>query len=372
MSDIAELIKAHTEGVELKLEGYKKISDELSSRMLDMEQKSVRSAYYGGAGPIRESLGAKFINEPGLKEFQDFTARPSRFSMQTKTTITSALDSGGDMADAAREAFLPMPKANLAVRDLLPVVQVSTGTVEYPKMTAYTNASATVAEAALKPESAMTFDLVSTPIRTLAHWIPASRQILDDAPQLQDIINTELLYGLKLVEDAQLLNGTGTGTDLNGIYTQATAFAAGTNVVATPTKIDVILYAILQNALADLPATGIVLHPSDWTSMMSVKDSQGAYLLGNPSAQVAPTLFGLPVAQSKAMTAGTFLVGDFATSATLYDRWEARVELSSEHSDFFTRNLLAILAEERIGLAVKRPTGFTKGTFSTAITDLTS
>lgn len=369
MTDIAELLKQHTDGVALKMDDYHKLAGELSARMIEIEQKSVRTR---GSDQSRESIGARFVNDPGLKDFDAFTSRPSRFSMQVKTTITSALDSGGDLAEAHRDAYLSTPKTALAVRDLLPVVQVSSGSVEYPKLASYTNASDTVAEGDEKPESAMTFDLATAPIRTIAHWIPASRQILSDAPQLQDIINTELLYGLKYVEDDQLLNGGGTGQDLHGIVPQATAFAAGSNTVSSPTKIDVILYAILQNALADLPATGIVLHPSDWVSMLAIKDTAGAYILGDPTAKQAPSLFGLPIAQSKALTAGNFLVGDFATSATLYDRWEARVEVSTEHSDFFVRNLVALLCEERLGLAVKRPTGFTKGTFSTAITDLTS
>lgn len=369
MTDIAELLKQHTDGVALKMDEYQQITESLKAELFELQQKSVRER---GSDQPRESIGARFVNEPGLKDFDAFTSRPSRFSLQVKTTITSALDSGGDLTEAHRDSYLSTPKTALAVRDLLPVVQVSSGSVEYPKLASYTNASAMVAEGDTKPESAMTIDLVSTPIRTLAHWIPASRQILSDAPQLQDIINTELIYGLKYVEDNQLLNGGGTGQDLHGIVPQATAFAAGSNTVSAPTKIDVILYAILQNALADLPATGIVLHPSDWVSMLAIKDTAGAYILGDPTAKLAPSLFGLPVAQSKAITAGNFLVGDFATSATLYDRWEARLEVSTEHADFFIRNLVAVLAEERLGLAVKRPTGFTKGTFSTAITDLTS
>jgi hypothetical protein len=52
--------------------------------------------------------------------------------------------------------------------------------------------------------------------------------------------------------------------------------------------------------------------------------------------------------------------------------WLPRVEVSTEDIDNFRNNLVTLLAEERIGLAVKRTTGFTKGSFATAITDLTS
>ena len=206
--------------------------------------------------------------------------------------------------------------------------------------------------------------------KVIAHWIPASRQILDDAPQLRAIIDTELLYGLAYVEDNQLLNGGGTGQDLNGVYTQATAFSAGALVIDNPTKVDAIAAAILQQGLANLPATGIVLNPSDWMEMLMLKDNEGRYLVGQPQDNALPRLWGLPVVQTAAMTAGNFLVGDFRTSATIYDRWTPRVEISTEHDDFFVRNLVAILCEQRIGLAVKRTTGFTKGSFDAAITAL--
>jgi HK97 family phage major capsid protein len=242
------------------------------------------------------------------------------------------------------------------------VVQVSSGSVEYPRQTTRTNNAATVAEGTLKPESALAYELVAVPLRTIAHWILASRQVLDDAPQLQGVIDNELLYQLGFVEDAQLLTGGGTGTDLNGIYTQATAFAAGSLVVTSPQRIDVIGAAILQNALADLPADGIVLHPADWTAITMTKDADGRYIIGNPQDVIEPRLFGLPVVPTQGMTAGNFLVGNFRGSATLYDRMAARVEVSTEDSDNFRKNLVTVLTEERVGLAVKRPTGFTKGT----------
>jgi HK97 family phage major capsid protein len=73
------------------------------------------------------------------------------------------------------------------------------------------------------------------------------------------------------VEENQLLNGGGTGTDLNGIYTQATAYSAPITVAA-PTKIDVLRLRCCRRSLAEYPATGIVLHPTDWATIELTKD----------------------------------------------------------------------------------------------------
>jgi HK97 family phage major capsid protein len=341
-------------------------------RIEEIEQKVARKP--GAAFDLPPSIGQQFVESEKAKSFIDDTIPGNRVRVEVKTvaTITGASGSGGDLYVPYRDAPAMLPQRPLRVRDLLPVVQVSTGTVEYPQQTTRNISAATVAEGALKPQSDIQFDLVTVPIRTIAHWALASKQILDDVPQLRSYIDNDLIYGLGFVEDNQLLNGAGTGTDLNGIYTQATAFAAGSLVVASPTKLDVLEAAILQNNLANLPADGIVVHPSDWASILMTKDSQGRYVFGDPQTVAQPRLWSVPIVASQAMTSGAFLVGNFRGSATLYSRQDMTVELSSEDSDNFRRNLISVRVEERIGLAVRQPTGFTKGTFSAAVTDLTS
>ncbi|PSJ42151.1 phage major capsid protein [Allosphingosinicella deserti] len=376
--EIKDLLQRHTDAVEVQInaldENVKKALEEagfVKSVMNELEQKFARIPTDIGQHRDPVTPGQQFIDAAEVKSFLENAGAGRRIGIDVKA-ITSGTTSGGPLAPAQRDNVVSMPLRPLLIRDLLPVIPVSSGSVEYPRQTTRTNNAATVAEGALKPESNYAFDLVPVPIRTVAHWTLASRQILDDAPQLRATIDNELLFGLGIVEDNQLLNGAGTGTDLSGIYTNATGFAAGSLVVAAPTKLDVIAAAILQNALANIPATGIVMHPSDWVGMQMIKDAAGGYIIGNPQETLQPRLWGLPVVASQAMAPGTFLVGDFRGSATLYDRMAARVEISTEDSDNFRRNMVTLLAEERVGLAVKQPTGFTKGTFAAAITDLSS
>lgn len=352
--------------------------DEIGDRVGNLEQKVARRGG-GSFTPETESIGARVVAADDIKALIGNVRAGVRAGLQVKAVITSATvdadGSAGSFLTPYRDGVVASAKRRLTIRDLVPVVRVdSGGSVEFPRQTGFTNNAATVGEGADKPSSELKYELVNVPIRTIAHWVLASRQILDDAQQLQGSIDTELLYGLAFVEENQILNGAGSGTDLNGIYTQATAFtqaATGLTTMTSANKIDVIAAALLQNALADEPATGIVLHPSDLTEMRMLKDTEGKYIMGPPGDAVEPRLFGLPVVDTKAMTAGNFLVGNFQ-KATLYDRWEARVEVSTEDSENFRKNLVTLLAEERIGLAVKRATAFTKGGFADAITDLTT
>jgi HK97 family phage major capsid protein len=334
---------------------------EVSEVLNSMGQKMARGGGDGTAAP--QTWGEQFTGATELKNFaSDAGSRPGRFRLQMKTTLTSDGASGGAMGVATRDMATMMPKRRLTVRNLLPVVQVSSNAVEYAKQTARPTGAATVAEGAVKPESAMTFNLQTVNTQVIAHWIPASRQILDDVPQMRDVIDVELRYGLALAEETQLLNGNGTGSNLFGMIPAATAFADPL-ALATPNMIDMIGVGILQNALAEFPADGIVLHPADWMRMRLLKDGDGKYILGYPQTAIEPRLFGLPVVATQAMAVDKFLIGNFQSAATLYDRWDARVEVSTEHADFFTRNLVAVLAEERLALAIKQNAALTYGDF---------
>jgi len=352
--------------------------NEAKARLDEIEQKIARQRENEQTGA--KSVGEMVTDNEGLKAFLSSGAK-GRFGVEIESKAiisaltTAANGSAGDMIVPDR-----IPGVNgvanrpLRVRDLLMPGQTSSNSIQFIQETSYTNAAATVSETAgtTKPQSDLYMDIVTSNVTTVAHWVQATRQILDDVPQLQSYINGRLLYGLKYVEDNQLLNGAGTGTDLNGIYTQATASTANLAVVATPTKLDVLRAAMLQATLANLPASGIVLHPTDWFGIEVTKDTAGGYIVGNPQDNTNRRLWGLPVVETLAMTTGKFLVGAFSMGAQIFDRQDARVEISTEDGNNFVKNLVTILCEERLALAVYNTLAFVKGDFAAQITDLTS
>lgn len=350
--------------------------NEAKARLDDVEQKMARRA--GEIVQQAKSAGYQFIDAEDVKSFMANPTSGKRIGVEVKAIISSlttdANGSAGDLVVPQRLAMVDPVVRRMTVRDLLTPGRTNSSSIQYPKETGFTNSAATHTETAgtAKPQSEIKFDIVTTSVTTIAHWVLATRQILDDAPMLQSYIDGRLRYGLAYVEENQLLNGGGTGTDLNGIYTQATAFAAGTSTVTAPQRLDVLRYAMLQGALAELPATGHVLNPIDWAGIETTKDTDGRYIIGNPQGAIQPTLWALPVVATQAMASGAFLTGAFRLGAQIFDREDARVEVSTEDSDNFRKNLVTILAEERLALAVYRPEAFIKGTFAAAVTDLTA
>jgi len=258
-----------------------------------------------------------------------------------------------------------LPEQRMTVRDLLSPGRTGSNLVQYLKETGFVNNAAPTAEGAKKPQSAIAYTLTSAPVVKIPHYMKASTEILSDFPQLQSLIDVKLRYGLTLVEEAQLLKGSGVGNNLNGIYTQATAFLAPF-VVANATRIDILRLALLQAELAEYPSTGIVLNPMDWAAIELQKDSTGAYIFANPQSLAQPALWGRPVVTTKSMTQDEFLVGAFKLGAQIFDREQAQVTIASENEDDFVNNLVTILAEERLALADYRPEAFVKGDLTPA------
>jgi len=338
----------------------------LMEQVSDLEQKVARAAKSGGPED-RKTLGQQFVESEQVKNFLASTSRRGRVDMLTKAVITSATtDTAGAAGDLVVPTRLPgviaPPDRRMTVRDLITPGRMDGNALEYVKETGFTNNAGMVAEGAAKPQSDIKFDLVSTTAKVIAHHAKASRQILDDASQLASYIDGRLRYGLAYKEETQLLNGDGTGQNLLGIVPQATAYAAPITLTS-PTSIDVLRLAILQAALAEYPATGHILNPIDWAWIETLKDTEGRYIIGNPQGSITPTLWNLPVVTTQAMTVDKFLTGAFRLGAQVFDRWLARVEIATENEDDFIKNLVTMLAEERLALAVYRPEAFIYGDF---------
>lgn len=337
----------------------------LQEQVAALEQKTARG---NGGEPEREkSLGELFVEDERVKGFLGQAQPRGRVDVQTKATITSATaDAAGAVGAAVRptrlDGIVAPPNRRMVVRDLITPGRMDGNTLEYVKETGFTNNAGMVAEGAAKPQSDIKMALVSTTAKVIAHYAKASRQILDDFAQLQSYIDGRLRYGLAFEEEGQLLNGDGTGQNLMGIVPQATPFVAPITLTA-PTSIDLMRLAMLQAALAEYPATGHVMNPIDWAWIETLKDSQGRYIIGNPQGSIAPTLWGLPVVATQAMAVDKFLTGAFRLGAQLFDRWLARVELATENEDDFIKNLITMLCEERLALAVYRPEAFVYGDF---------
>jgi HK97 family phage major capsid protein len=336
--------------------------DELKSRVDDMEQKMTRPGG-AGLGTEEKSFGQQVSEAPEIKALAS-KERPS-VRIELKAITTANNSAGGFIVSQRENEPVNLPRRpDLIMRDLITVMPINTGSVDYPKQSVRQNNAAPVAEGTQKPYSNYGWTRATAPVRTIAHLAKLTRQALDDAPRLQAEVDAEMRYGLALAEDSQILMGDGTGENLLGLYPQATAYSAPAGIsITTPNKIDKLRLALLQASLGLYPADGIVLHETDWTDIELTKDANGRYIFGNPTGIAGPVLWGKRVVPTVSIAVGNFLVGAFKIAATLYDRLAPEVLISSENADDFEKNLLTMRCEERVALAYKRP-ALIKGPFA--------
>lgn len=265
----------------------------------------------------------------------------------------------------------------LTIRSLFTAGTTTTDTIEYVRVLAQTNNAAPVPEATrtealgagspavtlvtggYKPESGFTFEKDQTTVKTIAHWIPATKRSLSDAAQIRTLIDTFLRYGLEEEFEDQLMSGNGTGENLLGLNN-----TSGIQIQAAPdTGEDV--FTVTRRARRKVRIggravpTAYVMNPIDWENIELMRDGNERFYGAGPFAMTTPSLWGLPVIESEAVAQGTAWCADWRMGV-VWDREQASIQVTDSHADFFVRNLVAILAEMRAAFAVLRPSAFVK------------
>lgn len=337
---------------------------QLADRVGKMEAKAARGETVAGA--VRKTIGQIYVESDAYAEVKA-TSRGNNKPVEFKA-ITDGAGSAGPLTSNYRNpAIYANPNRPTFIRDLVNHIPVQDSAVEVMRELAFTNSAAPQAgQLAAKAESNITFEQEVYKVQTIAHWLPASRQILSDVPRLRGYIDQRLMYGLDLAFDTQLLFGDGLGQNFKGLMVDADvsdigASAAGNGAV----WLEHIRKAVTQCQLFEYyNINGVVLNPADWEKIELAKGTDGHYIWVSVPQGGESRLWRVPVVVSNAMTAGKFILGDWTMGATLYDREQKSVRVSDSHADLFIKNGVAILAEERAAFAIELPKAFCRGSFT--------
>lgn len=344
-----------------------------------------------GGGERRKSVSETFLSDKAYQAWYKTAAPHGTFSKEVACTSPQVVIPGGikalvtGTADDSAGAFVFndvqrnldqfISRRPLVMRDIITVGRTTSDTVEYVRQVSETNNAAMVPEATstlpigdgtggtvtaagggLKPESAMVFQRVSTTVKTVAHWIPATKRSLADAGQMQTLIDAFLRYGLDEELEDQMVLGDGSGENFTGLtqINDLTAQAWDTNIIVTTRRAKTQVRLVGRST-----PTAYLLNPADWETIQLSRTEDGGpntgqFIFGGPAAQEVPTLWNLPVVESESVPVGTGYVGNFRT-IVLWDREEAGVQVTDSHADFFVRNLVAILAEARAAFGCLKP-----------------
>lgn len=340
---------------ELKSALEKAISEMKSAndRLIELEQKGVKRG--DGDAEVR-SFGQSFVESAEFKSVAAGQLQKGR--VEVKNTLLS--NATTVLPQQVREVR-GGPEVPLSVYESLAHAPASSNAVEGLREKSFTNNAGEVAEGAMKPESALEFELYEFPVRTVAHWIKVSKNLLSDSAAVAARIDQRLRYGVLEKIDKQLMIGNGTAPALSGLLNP------GNFTVYTPAAGDNLVDAI-NKAKWKLWAAGwlpdqVYVNPADWGAMETAKGTDGHYLYGLPGTLAAFNQFNVKIIPSVWVPAGKFIIGAFARTVTVWDRESVVVEAGYVDDDF-TKNLVTLRAEARLALEISTPSALLGGDFT--------
>ncbi len=368
----------------LALDGDAKIREDLN--LLGAPIGDLAKAGAGADLEGRKTLGARFTEDEAFRGWLKSAAPNGRipdsskgihspavaFGMKDLVTGLSPTSAGALVSNDWRGLLdgLSQFARPLTIVDLITRGTTNGDTVEYARVTGFTNNAAPVpealtelaigesgtdaVEAGLKPKSGLALEKVTAVVKTIAHWLPATKRSLSDAAQIRTLIDEFLRYGLEEELEDQVLTGDDTDENFEGILEVSgiQGQAWDTDLLTTTRKA-----RTLVRTVGRARPTAFVFNPVDNERIDLLKNNNGDFYFGGPTSNPSAPLWGLPRVESEAMPEGTGMVADWRM-AVLWDREEAAIQVSDSHADFFVRNLVAILAEMRAAFGVIRPKAF--------------
>ena len=345
---------------------------ELKAEFDDMKKKGGRIGGMGSAKSFSNELAEKII------ENKDKLGKKSMFQFEMDTKAVGNIGSSASLTGTYLVPAETVPGIvakqfeETHLRNLLPTGQTSSNVIRHLRDNGGEGGPAMVAEAATKPQMDRDLSIEDANVRKIATYMRVPEEMIEDIPYLTSFLSSIGTEEVLKVEDNQILYGDGTGQNLSGLVTNSTAFAAGTgNVIDAPNRYDVLRAARLQMRKLFRKPSFYLVSPLDYFIMTSTKDSTDNYILMGGGNGMLPSFDGVPVIETTGMTDGDFLAVD-RLAAQIFFRSNINVRFYDQDQDNAIKNMVTIVIEERLALPIYYTSGLVKGTFATAITDLTS
>lgn len=315
--------------------------------------------------PKAKTLGENFIKSGAQAEYLKGNGQRTVSAPEFKAA--GDVNVAGTNGQVQYGGVVDTPLRRLTIANLLGRGTMSATSLTYWVQGAVEGAPTTVAENGLKPSVHFNFSPVTEALSKIAVITKISDEAIADTDYLVSVINSQLVGRLQVAEEDQILNGDGTAPNLRGILNRSGIQTYATEAGYTAAKgFDGIFHAatLVSTGSAQETADGIVINPADYETLRLAKDGEERYYAGGPFSGGNPPLWGFPTIVTPAIAAGTVLVGAFSSAAQLFRKGGVQVDSTNSNEDDFKYNRIALRAEERVLLAVYRPSAFVKVTLT--------
>lgn len=307
----------------------------------------------------------------------DYETRAADDPFRTPLATDSEAGAFAPWVTEYRRNIVNAKRDKLVIADLMGSAQVAPQTQAISYLVEKTprlaeGAPATVAEGERKPYVRFNlFDIETERITKIAALTKITDETAQDLTFVRSWINNNLIYELSVVEEAQLLNGDGAGTNLTGLLNRE---GVQQHDIAGDLFDGIFIASQKVPEFTDLQADALVMNTADYVRVRLAKDGNGQYLAGGPfmgqygqgGIKINPEMWGLRTVDTPAIERGTYILGNFRQGATVLRKSGLRVDSTNTNMDDFEKNLITLRAEERLGLMVERPAAFVTGSLAGA------
>jgi HK97 family phage major capsid protein len=369
-------IKEVKDDFETRATEAKSLAQKTAEELTELKQKAATSGFGGGSQV--KSYESEFQEK--LVSHKDKLGKGARFSFEMERKAVGNMGSSASLtgsyfvAPTVVPGVILQPYNQTHMRNILATGTTDSNMLRYVRDNGGEGGPTTVAEAAAKPQMDRDLAIIDSPVRKIATHLRVPEEMIEDIPFLTSFLTQIGTEEVLAVEDTQILYGDGTGQNLTGIATAGsfTAFAAGTSVVATPNKFDVLGASGKQMRVLKRNPSFHLVNPTDYYDIVSTKDTTSNYILRGGGNGIMPVdSCGVQIVQMNQVAAGDFITVD-SRAAQIFFRSNINVRFYEQDQDNAIKNLVTIVIEERLALCVYFVTGIIKGTFAAGITDLTS
>lgn len=298
--------------------------------------------------------------ETMIKEF--FSGQKEKFAFEVDSTALKVM--GTPVGGVAPE-FTPIVGPghdDIHARTVIPVFPTNSNLIKFIQYV-FGGASGfrTVAEGGQKPETNYIPTVKEAPVRKIAGLLHVPDELLDDVVGFRAWIAYELPKAYLDEEDRQIFKGNGTGTDLLGLWYQATFQSYNGTVTQASNIIDKIVSGITEVRILKRSTSAVFVSPVEWQEILINKGTTKEYTYPIVlRADGVMTIGGVPIYWSNIFNPGEGLVGDFARGTAIFQRKAMNIRYSEENKDNFEKNIVTIRLEGRIALPIFYPESFKK------------
>jgi hypothetical protein len=327
-------------------EGETEVGSEPDSKRQEQERRTKAKPF-----------GQLMMESEAIKDYKAGSGRGPQAHLDVDLKTLFQTSAGWDPEDTRTGRlvdFATRPAPHVVT--YIPQTTTTQSTVLYMEETTYTNAAAETAEAGSYPEATLVYTEKNSEVRKVAVFLPVTDEQFEDEPRARTTVENRLPFMLRQRLDLQVLAGDGTAPNLRGTenVVGVNSQALGTDPI--PDAIYKGMRMIRDTGFAE-PSV-VFIRPAKWETVRLQRTADGLYIWGHPSIPGPETIWGVPVAQTTAVTATKAVVGDYANFAEMAVRRGIDLQISNSHGTYFKEGVLALRADVRVAVIHYRPSAF--------------